>query len=79
MSRLFDNNSIPIVTKIEPSGADFIFGEGNLAQFLESNFSLFNNAVADMYKPADSEQFYSLHNKLLSIKSFFVGAPGFYN
>ena len=44
MSRLFDNNSIPIVTKIEPSGADFIFGEGNLAQFLESNFSLFNNA-----------------------------------
>lgn len=41
MSRLFDNNSIPIVTKIEPSGADFIFGEGNLAQFLEPNFSLF--------------------------------------
>ncbi len=55
MSWLFDNNSIPIVTKIEPSGADFIFGEGNLAQFLEPNFSLFNNAVADMYKPADSE------------------------
>ena len=55
MSRLFDNNSIPIVTKIELSGADFIFGEGNLTQFLEPNFSLFNNAVADMYKPADSE------------------------
>ena len=35
MSRLFDNNSTPIVTKIEPSGADFIFGEGNLAQFLD--------------------------------------------